>query len=163
MTVEIGKVQKLTSPNPFCLITSKKGDRTTNIMALSWWTYVSNRPATVAICLSAKGLSNHLIRENKEFGLCLPDESIADQAMQCGRCSGRDCDKAAELGIALCDAAAIGAKLVTKSQVAMECKVIQEIPAQDHIMFMAEVVETHIKPEYRHLSSVEGYGKLEVR
>ncbi len=163
MAVEIGKVQKQSSPNMFALVSSLKEDGTTNLMALSWWTYASNWPATVAVCLSSKGFSGELIRCTGEFGLCLPDSSIADAAFRCGTCSGRTICKAEEFGIELQDAVTIGAKVVARSEVIMECKVIQEIPVQDHIMFLAEVQETTVNPQYHHVSAVNGYGKLEVR
>ena len=33
-------------------------------------------------------------------------------------------------------------KLIAKSEAAMECKVVQVIPVQDHIMFIAEVQDS---------------------
>ncbi len=164
MAVEIGRFEKVNSPNPFALITSKKEDGTTNIMALSWWTVCANKPIpTIAICLSSRGFSGQLIQQTKEFGLCLPDESIAQAALMCGRCSGRDYNKPEALGIELMDAATMETKLVAKSEACMECKVVQVLPVQDHIMFIAEVQETHFNEAYRHVNAVEGYGKLEVR
>ncbi len=68
MAVNIGAVQKLTSPNPFALVSVSKPDGTTNLMALSWWTYVSNHPATIAVCLSKKGYTGELIRKTGSSG-----------------------------------------------------------------------------------------------
>ena len=164
MAAEIGKFEKISSPNPFALITSKKEDGTTNIMALSWWTYCANKPVpTIAICLSSRGFSGQLIQKTGEFGLSLPDESIAQAAMMCGRCSGRDVNKPEEFGIELMDSVTMKTKLIAKSQAAMECKVVQVLPVQDHLMFIAQVQETHFRDAYRHVSSVDGYAKLEVR
>ncbi|MCI5902852.1 MAG: flavin reductase family protein [Blautia sp.] len=164
MAAEIGKFEKISSPNPFALITSKKEDGTTNIMALSWWTYCANKPVpTIAICLSSRGFSGQLIQKTGEFGLSLPDESIAQAAMMCGRCSGRDVNKPEEFGIELMDSVTMETKLIAKSQAAMECKVVQVLPVQDHLMFIAQVQETHFRDAYRHVSSVDGYAKLEVR
>ena len=81
----------------------------------------------------------------------------------CGRCSGRDVNKPEELGIELMESLTMETKLVAKSEAAMECKVVQVLPVQDHIMFIAEVQETHFNDAYRHVNAVEGYGKLEVR
>lgn len=164
MAVEIGKFEKVNSPNPFALITSKKDDGTTNIMALSWWTVCANKPVpTIAVCLSCRGLSGQLIQQTKEFGLSLPDQSISEEAMMCGHCSGREINKAEQFKIALTDAVTMETKLIEKSEASMECKVVQIIPVQDHIMFIAEVQETHFNDTYRHVNAVNGYGKLEVR
>jgi len=65
----IGQAQKLTSPNPFALLSVRKNDGTTNVMAVSWWNYASNHPATVTVCLSSKGYSGQCIRESGAFGL----------------------------------------------------------------------------------------------
>lgn len=164
MAVEIGRFEKISSPNPFALITSKKEDGTTNVMALSWWTYCANKPVpTIAICLSSRGFSGQLIQKTGEFGLSLPDESIAQAALMCGRCSGRDVNKPEEFGIELMDSVTMETKLIARSQAAMECKVVQVLPVQDHLMFIAQVQETHFNDAYRHVSSVDGYAKLEVR
>lgn len=164
MAVEIGRFEKISSPNPFALITSKKEDGTTNVMALSWWTYCANKPVpTIAICLSSRGFSGQLIQKTGEFGLSLPDESIAQAALMCGRCSGRDVNKPEEFGIELMDSVTMETKLIARSQAAMECKVVQVLPIQDHLMFIAQVQETHFNDAYRHVSSVDGYAKLEVR
>lgn len=162
MSVEIGKIQKMTSPNLFCLITSSGETNNTNIMALSWWTYVSNHPATVAIFVSQRSYSKELIGITGEFGLCLPDKSIREEALECGKCSGRIRNKAAEFGIELMEASIIKTKLIKKSRVAMECKVIQEMDTQDHHMFLAEVVNAYIQPEYAHLYAYSGYGDLGI-
>ena len=164
MAVEIGRFEKISSPNPFALITSKKEDGTTNVMALSWWTYCANKPVpTIAICLSSRGFSGQLIQKTGEFGLSLPDESIEQAALMCGRCSGRDVNKPEEFGIELMDSVTMETKLIARSQAAMECKVVQVLPIQDHLMFIAQVQETHFNDAYRHVSSVDGYAKLEVR
>lgn len=164
MSIEIGKFQKVSSPNPFALVTSRKDDGTTNLMALSWWTHAANKPVpSIVIFVSSRGYTGELIKKTGEFGLCLPDESIAQEAFLCGTCSGRDRNKAEEFRIGLRDADLISAKLVEKSQAALECKVALSMPVQDHIMFLAEVQAVHIEPQYRHVSAADGYGKLEVR
>ena len=55
MKYSAAEIQKMVSPNPFGLLTALKPDGTTNIMAVSWWSFVSNHPAMVAVCLSNKG------------------------------------------------------------------------------------------------------------
>lgn len=72
MAVNIGAVQKLTSPNPFARVSTLRPDGGANLMALSWWTFASNHPPLVAVALSKKGWSGELITENGEFGLKNP-------------------------------------------------------------------------------------------
>ena len=74
----IGQAQKLTSPNPFALLSVRKNDSTTNVMAVSWWNYASNHPATVTVCLSSKGYSGQCIRESGAFGLNIVGEPLKE-------------------------------------------------------------------------------------
>jgi flavin reductase (DIM6/NTAB) family NADH-FMN oxidoreductase RutF len=160
MAVNIGQIQKLTSPNPFALISTRKEDGTTNLMALSWWTYVSNRPATIAACLSVRGFSGELIRANGEFGLNIVDESLKEAAFRCGTCSGRTENKPEKFGIELMDPAVISTKLVKEHRAALECRLVNAVEAADHVIYIAEVVEAHSNPDKRHLYSMNGYSSL---
>lgn len=53
----IGQAQRMTAPAPFALLTSIDKEGKTNIMAVSWWTYLSNHPVKLGACLSNKGYS----------------------------------------------------------------------------------------------------------
>jgi flavin reductase (DIM6/NTAB) family NADH-FMN oxidoreductase RutF len=162
MAVNIGQIQKLTSPNPFALVSTCKEDGTTNLMALSWWTYVSNRPATIAVCLSSKGFSGELIRANGEFGLSVVDESLKEAAFLCGTCSGRTENKPEKFGIALMEPLVIQTKLVAAHRVALECRLVNAVEASDHVMYIAEVAEAHSAPERRQLYAMGGYSALDT-
>ena len=86
----IGAAQKLTSPNPFALLTVRKPDGNDNVMAVSWWTYTSNHPASLAICLSKKGYSGQCIQAEGRFAVNIVAEALHEAAFYCGTCSGRD-------------------------------------------------------------------------
>ncbi len=163
MNYTIGQMQQALSPNPFCLITSLREDGQTNVMALSWWTYVSNHPATVVICTSNKGLTGQNIRRTGEFTMCFPGASMAEKAMQCGCVSGHMSDKAAQFDIDLKDSAVVAPKHVAESFAVMECKLKDTKDVGDHTMYIAEVVETHLNPQMgKHLLSWEGYSRLDT-
>ena len=70
--INIGQAQRLTAPCPFALLSVLRDDGSTNLMAVSWWSYLSNHPPTLGACLSKKGLSGELIRKNGEFALSKP-------------------------------------------------------------------------------------------
>ena len=99
--ITIGQAQRLTAPAPFGLLSVRKEDGSTNLMAVSWWTYLSNHPPSLGVCLSKKGLSGSLLEESGEFALSIVGESLREAALKCGGCSGRAHDKAAEFGIPL--------------------------------------------------------------
>ncbi len=160
--ISIGIAQKLTSPNPFGLVSSTKPDGSTNLMAISWWTYASNHPATILICLSNKGYTGECIRTSKEFGLSIVSESLAAAAFQCGTCSGRDRDKALEFGIELVPGKSINAKLVADSRITFECQVEAHYPASDHTIFVGTVQHIFADQNKKALYAVNGYGALKA-
>lgn len=158
--ITIREAQKLGGPNPFGLVVTRAADGKPNLMALSWWTYASNNPPLLAVCLSQRGYSAELIRASGEFALCLVDGSLKDAAFACGTRSGRSVDKAEQFGIELIDADSIGAKLVRESRIAFECRVEQVLPAGDHWIFLANVLAVHADETKSQLFATGGYGAL---
>lgn len=158
--ITLSGVQKLTSPNPFALLSSAMDDGKTNIMALSWWMYACNHPEMVAVCVSKKGYTHELIEKSGEFCLSMPTEAIQEAAFKCGTVSGRACDKAAAFQIALTPAKEVATQYVTKSAAVLECKVQSTLPAGDHILFLANVVAAYVDKNARPLHAMSGYGAL---
>ncbi len=156
----IGQAQRMTAPAPFALLTSIDKDGKTNIMAVSWWTYLSNHPAKIGACLSNKGYSGGNIRESGEFALCIVDKTLKEAALGCGKCSGRSTDKAAELGIALTDAKTIAPKVVAASKVVFECKLSGMTAVGDHTFFIADVAAVYGDESKKQLYAYDGYGRL---
>ena len=157
----IGQAQKLTAPAPFGLLTTRKPDGNTNLMAVSWWTYLSNHPPMLGVCLSKKGLSGSLIEANEEFGLSIVGETIKDAAFLCGTCSGRTVDKAAEFGIPLIGSSVISTPLVADSRVAFECRLKGRAEAGDHVFYLAEIVSVQGDNSVRQLFAWDGYARLD--
>jgi flavin reductase (DIM6/NTAB) family NADH-FMN oxidoreductase RutF len=160
--ISIGTAQKLSSPNPFGLVSSTKPDGSTNLMAISWWTYASNHPATILICLSNKGFSTECIKNRKEFGLSIVSESLETAAFQCGTCSGRDRDKATEFGIELIPGKTISAKLVADSRIVFECQLENFYQVGDHTVFVGIVQHIFADQNKKALYAVNGYGALKT-
>ena len=67
-----GQAQRLTAPCPFGLVSTVKEDGSTNLMAVSWWCFLSNHPPMLGVCLSKKGLTGSLIEKNGEFTVNVP-------------------------------------------------------------------------------------------
>jgi flavin reductase (DIM6/NTAB) family NADH-FMN oxidoreductase RutF len=162
MSNSISDAQRLSSPNPFCLVTSCDQEGRSNIMAVSWWTYVSNKPATVAICVSQKSYTYALINQNHEFGLCVVDKSLNPAAFQCGTSSGREVKKAESYGIQLINSEKIKPKIISAHRVALECGVIRSFPVHDHVMLIAGVLQIHLNPDTHPLFALDGYRRLGV-
>ena len=156
----IGQAQSLTAPAPFGLLSTRLADGTTNLMAVSWWTYLSNHPPMLGVCLSKKGLSGSRIAETGEFGLSIPGDEIREAALQCGMCSGRAVKKAEEFGIPLVPSMEIASELVAGSRVCFECRVKETADAGDHTFFLAEIVAVRGDESVPQLFAFDGYARL---
>ena len=159
--INIGQAQRLTAPCPFALLSSLRPDGGTNLMAVSWWSYLSNRPPMLGACLSKKGLSGELIRASGEFALSIVDASLREAALRCGTCAGRTVDKAADFGIALADAAVIAPKVVRDSRVVFECRLSDSVEVSDHVLYIAEIVAICGDADRKALFAFDGYGRLD--
>ena len=155
-----GQAQRLTAPAPFALLSVRRADGSDNLMAVSWWSYLSNHPPTLGASLSRKGLSGELIRKNGEFALCIPGEELRDAALRCGQCSGRTVDKAAEFGIPLEDAARIAPKVVSGCRVVFECRLVDTKEVGDHTIYIAEPLAIRGDECVRALFAFDGYARL---
>ena len=160
--ITIGQAQRLTAPCPFALLSALRPDGGTNLMAVSWWSYLSNRPPMLGACLSKKGLSGELIRQSGEFALSVVDESLRESALRCGTCSGRRVDKAAEFGIALTDAEKIAPQVVRDSRVVFECRLADTKEVSDHVLYIAEIVAIRGDADRKALFAFDGYGRLDT-
>lgn len=158
----VAEAQKLASPAPFALLSVKREDGKTNLMALSWWSFLSNHPPMLGVCLSKKGLSGSLIEKNGEFALSLVGPALKDSAFRCGCCSGRIVDKAEDFGIPLEDAQAIGAQVVSGSRAVFECRLLSAAAAGDHVFYIAEIVAAQGDAGVEQLYAFDGYRRLDT-
>ena len=158
----IGQAQRLSAPCPFALLGTKTTDGKENFMAVSWWTYLSNHPPMLGVCLSDKGYSGAVIRETGEFTLNLVGESLREAALKCGACSGRNTDKISMLGIETVSCENVKAPAVKDSRLIFECRLSDSCRAGDHTFYIAEIVSVRGSAEVSQLFAFEGYGRLDT-
>jgi flavin reductase (DIM6/NTAB) family NADH-FMN oxidoreductase RutF len=160
--IGIGEAQRLTAPAPFGLLSVKRPDGRTNLMAISWWTYLTNHPPMIGVCLSKKGLSGELIRGSGEFALNIVGCGLAERALKCGQCSGRTVDKAEQFEIPLVRAEQIGAEIVSGSRVTFECRLAGSFDVGDHTMYLGEIAVIHADEDVKQLFAYDGYDKRNI-
>lgn len=125
-------------------VISSNGPIGNNVMTCAWIVRVSNNPLMVAIAIGKDRASYNNIKKSKEFGasICSTEQNVL--ASIAGSCSGKDVDKIKvleELGFKFYKAKKINVLMIEDCCLNMECKVINEIPAGDHVIFVGEVVE----------------------
>lgn len=116
---------------PGVLVTSRAAGRA-NPMTIGWGTLGVEWGRPVFICYIRTGRFTHgLIEESGEFTVNVPaprDDAERRRAKEiigfCGRTSGRDVDKAAELGLTLVDGEAVSAPAIAELPLTLECRVI---------------------------------------
>ena len=158
----IGQAQRLSAPCPFALLGTKSAGGKENFMAVSWWTYLSNHPPMLGVCLSDKGYSGAVIRETGEFTLNLVGESLREAALKCGACSGRSTDKISALGIETVSCENVHAPAVKNSRLIFECRLSDTCKAGDHTFYIAEIVSVSGNPDVAQLFAFDGYGRLDT-
>lgn len=160
--ISLGQAEKLSSPNPFTLVSSIKEDGSTNLMALSWWTYVSNHPALIAIATSNKGMTGANIKARDYFAVSMVGEEIAVPAFKCGSVHGFDIDKAAEFDIPLTKEADDPIAYPECARITIICKLKQAIDLDDHTLYIGDVVKVYGNDEIPAIYAMNGYSGYTV-
>ncbi|MFH1338903.1 MAG: flavin reductase family protein [Candidatus Omnitrophota bacterium] len=94
MKVEIPsqRATRLLSSGNVILVTSAYKDKA-NIITLAWKTPLSHKPPLVGISIANTHFSSELIAKSEEFIVNVPDLSLLEKVVFCGKVSGRDADK----------------------------------------------------------------------
>lgn len=118
-----------------------------NPVTLGWTMIVSGAPPMMAIAVAKKHYSIEAVTHSKCFTIAFPSSEMADAALFFGSKSGRDTDKFAEFDCKTEPAKAIDSLLLTDAVANFECTLESQLPAGDHIIFVGEVVSSHINAE----------------
>ena len=125
-----------------------------NPVTLGWTMIVSGNPPMMAIAVAKKHYSIEAIMHSKCFTISFPSDQMADAALFFGSKSGRDTDKFAEFdaqhGQAHCKtepAQEIDSVLLADAVANFECTLESQIAAGDHIVFVGQIVASHINTE----------------
>lgn len=124
------------------LITST-GPHGPNIMAAEWTHHLSYSPGIVAVCLGPSKATTENIRATKEFGVSIAASGQNVLASLAGKYSGkttRKIEALKELGFRFSPAKTITAPMVEGAALLIECRLIDERPYGDHILFAGEAL-----------------------
>lgn len=158
--INISEAQMNTSPNPFSLVCASTPSGTTNLTAVSWWTYLANRPPMLGFSIGKKSYTNELISQNRKAILSVPGKGIADEAFRCGCVSGRNIDKATEYGIILVDVDESSIRIPIHTKIAFLCTLDKAIEVGDHSFFICSIDEIYYDAHEQQLYTWDGYRRL---
>ncbi|MDH4240671.1 MAG: flavin reductase family protein [Phycisphaerae bacterium] len=142
--VEYAEAIKTKYPEQVVIAVARdKADRP-NPVTLGWTMIVSGKPPMMAIAVAKKHYSIGTIRHSKCFTIVYPSSDMSDAALFFGSRSGRDVDKLAEFDCKTEPAKEIDSVLLSDAVANFECTLNSETEAGDHIIFVGEIVCSHV-------------------
>lgn len=122
-----------------------------NIITVAWDTPVSTEPPIYAVAIGKTRFSCKLILASKVFCVNFIGKSMQDAAMFCGRNSGEHVDKFSQAGLNKEDCEKIDCPRIADALGHLECEVMEQVEAGDHILFIGKVINSQQKKEDKRL------------
>lgn len=119
-----------------------------NMMPMGYWTVISKSPFRFLICMGVGNHSLTLLKKYKEAALHFMPWTDKERVVRAGYISGRDVNKAEELGFALRPAEKLQhTSLIDGADTIYETVLYQELPdlSTEFVLYVMNVVTTHGK------------------
>jgi len=145
-------------PEQIVIAVAKDSKGKYNPITLGWTMIVSGDPPMMAVSIGKTRWSLEAFRLSKEFVIAFPSEHQQKETMLFGTRSGRDMDKLTQAGAKTQPAKAIDGVLLADAVANFECRLIGEMEAGDHVIFVGEVVQAHLNQKTLHRLYTVGPG-----
>lgn len=127
-----------------------------NLVTLSWHMPVSHDPELYAIALAKKRHSLKLILESKVFVVNFMPFSLKEDVLFVGRHSGENIDKFEETSLTKEEAESIDCCRIKQATGCLECEVVNNVDAGDHLIVIGKVIKTITKKGGKKIFQVKG-------
>lgn len=134
-------------PEQIVIVIAKDQNGKANPVTLGWTMIASGEPAMMAIAVASKHYSIEAIRHSRCFTIAFPSSQMAEAALFFGSRSGRNVDKFAEFDCQTAPAKKIDSLLLSEAAANFECNMVSETQAGDHIIFVGQIVESHVNTD----------------
>ena len=124
MGKELWKPGNMLYPLPAVMVSCADKEGHDNIITIAWTGTICTNPAMLYISVRPTRYSYHLIRESGEFVVNLTTKDLVKATDWCGVRSGRDVDKAKELGLTYEEPETISVPGIKELPLTLECRVI---------------------------------------
>ena len=143
-------------PEQIAIVIAKDPQGKFNPITVSWTMLTSHEPPMMAVSIGKTRYSLGAIRGAGEFVVSMPSTGMADDAVFHGTKSGSDMDKLTRCGTQVEPACEIDCVILSDAVANFECKLASEHEAGDHVIFVGEVVASHMseQPALRRLYSL---------
>jgi flavin reductase (DIM6/NTAB) family NADH-FMN oxidoreductase RutF len=145
--VDVSSFSRLMHPYVTLLVTCCDAAGSANIITIAWAIPVSGRPPLMALSVAPPRHSFGLIQETGEFVVNVAPFELAEKALYCGRRSGRDVNKFDEAGLTAKPAQHVRPPIIAECIAHLECRVVQDIEAGDHHIFVGEVLAAYARAD----------------
>lgn len=136
-------------PMPVVLVTTRgtaevlgKEMSKDNIITMAWHCSLSFEPELHGISVGKTRFTYKLIKESKVFAINFVAHELKDKAVFCGTSSGENVDKFVKSGLTKEECESIDCCRIKEASAVIECEVIDEIDAGDHVFFVGKVANT---------------------
>jgi len=134
-------------PEQTAIVLARENTGKVNPITLGWVMFTSHNPPMMAFSVGITRYSLKVIRQAREFVIAFPTELQSRETLLFGTSSGRDIDKLKMSGIKTAPARKVNSLLVEEAAANFECRLIGEFPTGDHVIFVGEVIASHINPD----------------
>jgi flavin reductase (DIM6/NTAB) family NADH-FMN oxidoreductase RutF len=136
--------QALLYPLPAVLIGALVNGKP-NFMTAAWCGIVASTPPAISIGVRPERYTLKGISEQGTFSINIPSASMVEKVDYCGIYSGHKVDKSQIFNIEY--GKLDTAPLIQECPVNLECRVIHTLELGSHVLFIGEIIETHIDAE----------------
>lgn len=142
------KPRTIIYPLPVMMISCGENEEEYNIITVSWVGTICANPPMCYISVHTKRHSYEILKRTKEFVINLSNEDLAKVTDWCGVKSGKDFNKFKEMKLTPEKGEVVNAPIIKESPLCIECKVKEIIPLGSHDMFVSEIVNIQVAPQY---------------
>jgi flavin reductase (DIM6/NTAB) family NADH-FMN oxidoreductase RutF len=122
-----------------------KHDEEVSMMTVNWLIQSSFEPPLVALAVEADSHSRKVIEAGGAFAVNVYESDQRELAGSLGRTFGKHPEKIEE--IRWQPGPLTGSPVLESALGWIECKIVNQIPSGDHVLYVAEVVEAGLKRE----------------
>lgn len=133
----------LLQPSRPILCTTKNEDDTDHVAPFSWINPISQNPPRVALallCKPKKQKSLQNIERTGEFGINIPDMTMAEKLVQCSFSPKFGENKFDRSGFTRMPSVSIKPNCIMECRANLECRVLNLIDAGDHTLIIADIL-----------------------
>ncbi|EKD95676.1 MAG: hypothetical protein ACD_24C00392G0001 [uncultured bacterium] len=131
-------------PEPLALIITKSNNEQVNFCPVGYFSLVSYKPLIWAVAVYKKHFTNKVIKETKDFVLCLPSVEQTKDVLYSGSVHGYIEDKSKKVSFKQITIAESRIPLIDESIACFICNVMKEIEVGDHTLFCGEIKYSYI-------------------